>query len=200
MLGTDLVKEVGAMSEQPNDTPGSASDDHEGRSSRSYGRRALILGAAAGAGAAVGLVAGAEPASAADGNPVLIGESNKAKATTKITTTKGDGLQGSTSQDAQSGVAGTDTSSGGGYGLQGFSQNGTGVVGTSTEGSGVSASLTDPSNGSPALQAQTAGTGSAVEASISDASNSSPAVSAQSTGGSVYTGPLQLSASARWGE
>jgi hypothetical protein len=91
----------------------------------------MILGvAAAGVGASV--VAGAEPAGATDGNPVLIGEANRAKATTSVTTTKGNGLEGSTKAGGQSGVQGVDTSSGGGYGVYGNSANGTGVYGIIT--------------------------------------------------------------------
>ena len=76
---------------------------------RRYGRRALMLGAAgAGAGITAALVAGPEAAQAADGNPVLIGESNSARATTSVNTVIGTGLQGSTTQGGQSGVAGID--------------------------------------------------------------------------------------------
>jgi hypothetical protein len=92
------------------------------------GRRKMILGvAAAGVGASV--LAGAEPAGATDGNPVLIGEANTAKATTSVATKKGNGLQGQTSAEGQSGVQGVDTSSGGGYGVSGTSTNGIGVWG-----------------------------------------------------------------------
>ncbi|MFZ0667477.1 MAG: hypothetical protein WAM97_17115 [Acidimicrobiales bacterium] len=102
-------------------------NDNDGadRPTPRVGRRKMLLGvAAAGVGASV--VAEAEPASATDGNPVLIGEANKAKATTSITTTKGNGLQATTSQSGQIGVEGVDTSSGG-----------TGVYGNSTDGNGV---------------------------------------------------------------
>jgi hypothetical protein len=94
------------------------------------GRRKMILGvAAAGVGASV--VAGAEPAGATDGDPVLIGKANTAKATTSVTTTKKNGLEGTTSDATYSGVEGTDTS-GGGYGVYGKSANGTGVYGIIT--------------------------------------------------------------------
>ena len=87
----------------------------------------MILGvAAAGVGASV--VAGAEPASATEGNPVLLGESNKASETTLITNKKGTALAGFTSEAGQSGVLGADTSSGG-FGVQGTSNNGVGVAG-----------------------------------------------------------------------
>jgi hypothetical protein len=60
---------------------GSDDRDHEPR----WGRRKLMFGAAAaGAGAVAGLVA-ADPAGAADGGSVILGATNKATATTKIT-------------------------------------------------------------------------------------------------------------------
>jgi hypothetical protein len=90
------------------------------------GRRKMLLGvAAAGVGASV--VAGAEPASATDGNPVLLDESNEASATTKITNETGYGFIGETSDNEGAGVAGYDASTGGGFGLSGELDNGTGV-------------------------------------------------------------------------
>ncbi|MGA2210963.1 MAG: hypothetical protein ABSH30_15160 [Acidimicrobiales bacterium] len=124
------------MSEQPNGDQDAATEEHAERdetSSRLYGRRALMLGAAAaGAGAAVSLLVGAEPAAAADGSAVLLGESNAASATTTITTKTGNGLKGQTSAKGGSGLYGNDTSKGGGYGLYGSSENGTGVRGNVT--------------------------------------------------------------------
>jgi hypothetical protein len=91
----------------------------------------MILGvAAAGVGASV--LTGSEPAFATDGNPVLIGKANTAKATTSVTTTKKNGLEGSTSDATYSGVEGIDTSSRGGFGLYGTSENGTGIYGSIT--------------------------------------------------------------------
>lgn len=61
---------------------------------RRYGRRALMLGAAAaGAGAAAGLAA-PDPAEASNGQPVLLGKSNKATATTSITNKLGNAIAG----------------------------------------------------------------------------------------------------------
>ncbi|MFZ0664917.1 MAG: hypothetical protein WAM97_04120 [Acidimicrobiales bacterium] len=95
------------------------------------GRRKMLLGvAAAGVGASV--VAGVEPAGATDGNPVLLGESNKASAATIITNKKGVALAGFTSDSGQAGVLGGDTSTDGAYGLYGLSDNGTGVYGSIT--------------------------------------------------------------------
>ncbi len=126
-----------------------------------YGRRALMLGAAAvGVGITAGLIASAAPAEAANDDPILLGESNTATSTTEINTTSGDGLQANTTGDSGShGVLGTatfgtgvagistygtgvhgETLGSGGYGVYGqdASRGGaTGVVGRSTEGDGV---------------------------------------------------------------
>ncbi len=100
------------------------------RPSRRFGRRAIILGAAgAGAGVAAALVAGPEPAFAANGDPVKLGDSNSATASTVVTTTVGTGLQGQASTNGQSGVSGIDTSPDGGHGTYGRSTNGTGAYG-----------------------------------------------------------------------
>ncbi|MFZ0668022.1 MAG: hypothetical protein WAM97_19910 [Acidimicrobiales bacterium] len=114
-------------------------DEVADRPTPRVGRRALMLGATtAGVGAAAALVASADPAAAADGSAVLLGDSNKASATTKITTKTGDGLEGSTSASGSSGVAGLDesgeTSS---HGIYGSSDSGCGVYGTTVGGTGV---------------------------------------------------------------
>jgi hypothetical protein len=113
----------------------------EGRPVR-VGRRRLMLGAAAaGAGAAVGLVAGAAPASAApnaNGGAVKLGESNKATTNTSVTTTAENGLQGiSSAGGGYAGVNGINNTSGC-SGVLGTSTNGLGVAGSSTNGVGVS--------------------------------------------------------------
>jgi hypothetical protein len=103
-----------------------------------YGRRGLLLGAAAtGAGAVVALMAGAQTAGASDGDAVLIGESNSAKATTAVSTKKGIGLEGTTSEAGYVGVQRVDASTGGGYGILGASSVGIGVGAESTDGPGV---------------------------------------------------------------
>jgi hypothetical protein len=109
----------------------------QGRPAR-VGRRRLMLGAAvAGAGAAVGLVAGADPASAANGAAVLLGESNTATATTSVTTTAGDALEGSSSAGGSfAGVLGINSAEGG-FGVRGFdsaTEGGTGIVAESEHG------------------------------------------------------------------
>src|ERR1700728_756194 len=96
------------------------------RFSPRLGRRAIMLGAAgAAAGIATAGVAGAEPAFASNGNPVKLGDSNSATASTVVTTTVGTGLQGEASTNGQSGVSGIDTSPDGGHGTYGRSTNGT---------------------------------------------------------------------------
>src|ERR1700683_106478 len=102
---------------------GKDTDDAAGKPAPRVGRRKMILGVAA-AGVGASAVAGAEPAGATDGNPVLIGEANKAKASPSVATKEGNGLQGQTSDDTFSGVEGVDTSSDGGYGVSGTSTNG----------------------------------------------------------------------------
>ena len=102
------------------------------RPSRRFGRRAIMLGAAAaGAGIATALVA-AEPVSATNGNPVKLGDSNSATSSTVVSTTAGTGLQGEASTNGQSGVSGIDTSPDGGHGTYGRSTNGTGAYGVTT--------------------------------------------------------------------
>src|ERR1700722_2249897 len=105
--------------------------DKGGSRRERLGRRALILGAATGAGATAAVIAGTEPAGAANGGDVLLGKSNKATATTTVSTTKGNGVEGKTSADGGSGLYGSDTSSGGGYAVYADSINGTGVYGQS---------------------------------------------------------------------
>ena len=85
-----------------------------------YGRRALMLGAgAAGAGLAATLAGSGDPAAAANSNPVELGDSNSASASTVITTTGGNGLNGITTSDKSYAC-----------GLLGESQYGIGVYGT----------------------------------------------------------------------
>ena len=97
-----------------------------------YGRRALILGAAAGAGAAVTLASRAAPAEAGPAY-VVLGGANSETVTTTITNANSGGIAGITSANGgHTGVHGNDTSSGGGYGVAGNSVNGTGVSGETT--------------------------------------------------------------------
>jgi hypothetical protein len=74
---------------------------------------------------------------------VLLGKANTETATTSISNAKGSALSATTTANGKSGVAGTDTSTGGGHGVHGSSTNGFGVYGTSTNGRGVAASSTN---------------------------------------------------------
>lgn len=140
------------------------STDHDQGGSRveRLGRRALVLGAATGAGVAVGLVAGAAPAIAAakpDGGDVLLGERNRASATTAVFTETGDGLKGQTTQDGKTGVHGVDASSGGGQGVLGSSTAGYGVKGQSANGTGVYGTITGDTSGQSAIYGDDASSG-----------------------------------------
>jgi hypothetical protein len=111
------------------------SGDESGRGTR-LDRRLMLAAGAAWVGIAAGLVAGAEPAEAANDNPVELGESNSETQTTTITNTASGAFSGNTSANGgHSGVHGNDTSTGGGYGVAGNSDNGYGVNGT-TNGNG----------------------------------------------------------------
>jgi hypothetical protein len=117
----------------------SVENEKGGSRAERLGRRALMVGAATSAGVAVGLIAAADPAEAANGAAVLLGKTNKATATTTVGTRKGNGVEGTTSADGRSGLFGRDTSRGGGYGVSADSVHGTGVYGASSAegGSGV---------------------------------------------------------------
>jgi hypothetical protein len=90
----------------------------EGRVARPSCRHLLIGLVSAGAGAAAGAVAGAQPADASTGNSndVQLGKVNSCSATTEIETSSGTGLLGTTATDGESGTAGVDNGTGGGHG------------------------------------------------------------------------------------
>jgi hypothetical protein len=144
---TTQVKGGGAMSEELTES-GESSTNGEGegqdRPTGLLGRRALMLGAVTGVGAAVALVAGATPAFAGNGTgaDVQLDESNAEgnSTATAITTTFGDGLVVTTSQDSATAVQAT-SSGEGGTGVVGTdsasSTPGTGVFGSSQIGQGV---------------------------------------------------------------
>jgi hypothetical protein len=97
---------------------------------RRYGRRGLMLGAAAvGAGITASVVAGGSTAEAANKGDVILGKSNAASSTTSITTSGGSALYGVA--EAASGLTGITA------GLWGDSESEDGVVGTSTDNCGV---------------------------------------------------------------
>jgi hypothetical protein len=151
------------------------------------GRRKMILGvAAAGVGASV--VAGAEPAGATDGNPVLIGKANTAKATTSVTTTKKNGLEGTTSDATYSGVEGVDTSGDGGYGVYGNSANGTGVYGNSANGTGVYGIITGDTSFQFAVEGSDQSTGDGGGVGVGGFSTNGTGVTGTSTNGTGVSG------------
>lgn len=105
-----------------------------------YGRRALMLGAAAtGAGVAASLVGSGLAEAAPDPSPpVLLGKTNTTSGTTIVASGSGTGLSGHAHTAGQAGVKGFDTSSGKkGFGVYGQSVNGVGVNGISKNNNGV---------------------------------------------------------------
>ncbi len=153
----------GELDEQDGTTPLADGEGPE-RPGGKLGRRALMLGAASGVGAAAALVVAAGPAGAGTGNggTVQLGEvNNGATATTTVATSGPTGLQGITTLDGGQGLSGECDGAGGigvygidagsppsnpgtgvhgvgvGQGVSGFSDAGTGVVGTSTTGVGI---------------------------------------------------------------
>jgi hypothetical protein len=117
-----------------------ASDDAPAAAAGRFGRRALILGAAATGAGVAATVAGGGIAEAAPDGPaaVLLGKSNSAHGTTQVITRAGNGLKGQTSARGQSGVAGYDASTAnGGHGLYGHSIHGFGALGISQHSTGV---------------------------------------------------------------
>jgi hypothetical protein len=128
---------------------GEATDGpQDGPEPRRLGRRALVGGAlASGAGIAAVMV-GAKKASATNGGSVILGQVNTASATTAVSTSVGNGLEGDTSGSGAAGVYGNDTSptlgSAGvwgnsvhGYGVYGISQNYNAVYGSSSNAHSV---------------------------------------------------------------
>ena len=122
---------------------GSPTADEIDGATTMFNRRALLrnAGLAAGGGAAVALTGlGAKHASAANGNPVILGASNTATSGTTITTTSGSAMYGQTSDPSSAALNGIDNSSTtGGAGVLGYSIYGSGVSGTSSDGFAVNA-------------------------------------------------------------
>ncbi|HWF81257.1 MAG TPA: hypothetical protein VN695_11795 [Streptosporangiaceae bacterium] len=151
------------MSDQPGQARGTEPAGHDAHhaSSGRFGRRALMLGAAAtGAGVAASVAGGGIAEGAATGHPVLLGKANTAHGTTQVTTSAGNGLQGQTSASGNSGVVGFDTASGSnGHGVYGHSIHGSGVLGVSQHATGVTgfASTSNQSGVAGIDQATTSG-------------------------------------------
>jgi hypothetical protein len=95
-----------------------------------YGRRAVLAGAAAAGAGAVASLAGGSGVAQASGKPVELGQTSNTAGTTAVITSSGTGLQGQTTTEKASGVAGIDLgSTGTGHGTYGISVRGTGVYG-----------------------------------------------------------------------
>jgi hypothetical protein len=97
-----------------------------------YGRRALILGAAAtGAGLAADLMVGGAAEAAPDASkPVLLGKQNVTSGATSVGSTNSNGLEGHTHTTNKAGVAGIDFNpKHGSHGVYGQTYHGNGVFG-----------------------------------------------------------------------
>lgn len=129
------------MSDQPGQASGidPVTDRGQAALSRRFGRRTLMLGAAAtGAGVAASVAGGGAAQAAGKQSAVLLGKSNSAHGTTQVITRVGDGLKGQTFAPGHSGVVGLDASTKStGHGLYGNSIHGLGVLGISQHGTGI---------------------------------------------------------------
>lgn len=117
-----------------------ANDRTPGSLPARYGRRAVMLGAAAtGAGVAASLVGGGLAEAAPDVSlPVLLGKSNTTGGTTVVTSRSHTGLSGHAAVNNQAGVSGFNTGRGvNSFGVFGHSVHGTAVNGISQHGNGV---------------------------------------------------------------
>jgi len=122
------------MSDQPDQLsrPEPASERGAHSLAARYGRRALILGAAAaGAGLAADLVAGSAAQAAPDSSPpVLLGKLSSTDGSTTVSSKKANGLVGQTRTTGFSGVAGLDfNKTKGSNGVYGQTNQGFGVFG-----------------------------------------------------------------------
>ena len=87
---------------------------------------------------AAGFIADANPADAANGDPLVLGQANTATATTSVSTSSGPALQGRTTANGNiGGVEGFDASPNGATGVFGSSAKGYGVYGVSGANYGV---------------------------------------------------------------
>jgi hypothetical protein len=124
------------MSDQPErNEPANESAAHS--LAARYGRRALILGAAAaGAGLAADLVAGGTAEAAPDSSPpVLLGKINIASGSTVVGSQHANGLEGHTHTGGRSGVSGIDfNKKKGSNGVYGQTNHGVGVYGIALGG------------------------------------------------------------------
>jgi hypothetical protein len=128
-----------------------AKADHTNGATETSSRRTLMTSAAAaGVGVVAGMLMGANPAGAADGDTVTVGGSFSGDTTTLTTSGGGAALKGvdaTTSSGPGTGVSGQSTDNTGvsgtsiqGQGVKGASEFGDGIQGLSAFGTGVSAS------------------------------------------------------------
>jgi hypothetical protein len=122
-------------------------------------RRALLrtlgFGAAAAGAAAVGSTAWARPATADDGDPLLLGESNNAQSGTSLTSNNESGTFGITNNSSDSGADGLVVDAFGGTGVVSYSFANDGVVGRALNaGFGVRGLGTGDANGVEATSAE----------------------------------------------
>jgi hypothetical protein len=120
-----------------------------------YGRRALIVGAAAAsAGLAADMVAGGSAEAAPDSaKPVLLGKQNITSGATSVGSTNSNGLEGHTHTTNKAGVAGLDFNpKHGSHGVYGQTNHGNGVFGIAL-GAGDGVGAHSNASGSNALHA-----------------------------------------------
>jgi hypothetical protein len=159
----------GKMSQEPDAAPAGPAPVTVDRK-RVHSRRALITGVVgAGVGAAVAVVATAQPAYA-EGENVTVGNVfTDATSSTGVETSSGFGLLGQTTDATGSGVFGIDSSTAGGIAVKGASDVGTGVQGSTVGNGQLGVAGLDNSSGG--------GTG------VSGTSNSGTGVAGTSTSG-----------------
>src|ERR1700683_4169050 len=122
-------------------TPGTPTAQAGPSAAGRYGRRALMLGAAAaGVGVAAGVAGGGLAEAAPDASAVQLGKANSTSGTTSISSSSGTGVQGRTRRHGMAGVAGFDdttaVSSPPTNGVYGHSAFGNGVLGISEHHNG----------------------------------------------------------------
>jgi hypothetical protein len=118
--------------------------------------RALGAAAAGSAGQAIGsTLLGSQPAGAANGDAVVLGQGNAAADSTQVETSVAYGLIGSTTDPAGGGLWGLDGSTSGGTGVLGASTAGVGVTATSSGIVAVLGTLTGSGEGAIAGEDQT---------------------------------------------
>jgi hypothetical protein len=184
------------------------SDNDSGQQPERIGRRSLMLGAAtaaAGAGAAVGMLGTAQPAEAVSGGNFILGEANTASSPTSLVSSEG-GLSVTTSSVAEAppltgAVSGNDETGPGSYGVVGVTQDGLGVYGVQNKVSGLLGSdkagvvgdsastfgVLGLSSGDDGVHAETSHEGSSGVAGIDTSTGGGVGVLASSSAGSALS-------------